>query len=80
MYNCENCNKTIGPNLRMNKVVVQYRKWQHPFRSGVCKVKREDGKVEWLPDQGGTGLQIAKELCVCDSCRQALELKLSEQK
>ena len=67
-FRCEVCGKIAPVGTRCTMIPVQKREIIHPFRDGAGKVKREDGKWEYLADEGGRGSQTAKEIKACVIC------------
>ena len=55
MYICESCDKVVGPGIPSNRVVVETRSKVYPPRPQAN-------------DPGGSGREIAKEICVCPEC------------
>jgi hypothetical protein len=45
--------------------------FQHPNRPKAIQrqvIKNGKKKMEWIPDPGGIGLQVAKEVLACPTC------------
>lgn len=68
MFICDRCKNPAPPNTRCNRIVVDVKDMEHPFRSRANRIKKEDGKWEAVPDQGGIGKQIVREIKVCQKC------------
>ena len=64
-YRCEKCNTVVGRNIPQKRVVTKTKKVTH-----MDSYKDEDGRSFTVETQG---LQIVKEIAVCEKC--ALILK-----
>jgi hypothetical protein len=43
---------------------------EHPYRATANRLKNhETGRWEFIPDFGGTGWQIKREIKACDDCK-----------
>jgi hypothetical protein len=67
-FTCGVCGKTAPTGTRCTLIPVKKKEIQHPYRGGAHKAKREDGKWEFFPDEGGRGIQTAKEVKACINC------------
>jgi hypothetical protein len=47
---------------------VKEKEINHPFRPSAQKRKGEDGKTEYVADEGGKGVQTVREIKVCINC------------
>jgi hypothetical protein len=68
---CHFCCKPTLPGVPAKKIVTAYRECYHPYRPKASQKKVEKNgkwKMEWVPDPGGFGLQIAKEVYSCPQC------------
>lgn len=70
MFNCEVCGRTTKHGEKCNLIVADQKMVQHPWRSGVNKIRNpETDKIEYTPDPGGKGYQIVKEIRACGDCK-----------
>ncbi len=73
MYICQICAKTSKPHQPSFRLPVELRKKKYPFRKEAKFVRKIDKKKrrkkEKIPDPGGCGMEIARELTVCQWCR-----------
>jgi hypothetical protein len=68
---CYFCAKQQSAGTSAQKIVTQYRQFQHPPRPKAMRrkvVKNGKMKNEFITDPGGFGLQIAKEVLACPMC------------
>jgi hypothetical protein len=80
MYKCQICNKVAPAGSRCTLVVAEQTTHEHPFRGYAHKAKREDGKVEYFPDEGGYGPQIKRELKACPNCADIFKAQKEAEK
>lgn len=59
-FRCEKCARTSMHGEPSNRIVVETKEHEHPFR--------KDANRDGSPDKGGRGAQIAKEMTVCSQC------------
>lgn len=78
MYRCDVCGGLSKPN-RSCKVIVTEKEIVHPFRPGVNKIRRDDGKWEYKADVGGKGKQIKREVKLCDECSMSYSDKIVQK-
>lgn len=67
MYRCLICGEVAPPNTPATRIVLAVRPITYPYRSFAHHRKRR-GIHRWIPDPGGTGYEIAKEVTACPSC------------
>ena len=67
MYKCQQCNQVVPAKTKANRITVETRYKQYPFRAKVMR-QIEAGKVKMADDPGGTGYEIVRELVVCPDC------------
>jgi hypothetical protein len=74
MYRCEVCDRVSECGQPAKTIVVETREIEHPHREEVYwrKPKPGERKGKWLPDPGGTGTAIVRELRVCEDCHAKL--------
>ena len=77
MYNCQMCGKTVPPNIKCTEVVVQKRRKEYPFRSGVnrpatWKEERQD-RIDSMNDYGGVGTEAMRTMKCCPQCVQSFQ-------
>lgn len=65
---CGKCRKPAPAGTRCTLVKVQTKEVTHPFRGYAQKTKDEMGRVQFVPDEGGKGVQTVKEIKVCVNC------------
>ena len=65
---CDVCGKSAPEGTRCTLVPIKKREHIHPYRHAAKIVKREDGKKDFAPDEGGKGVQTKKEVKACISC------------
>ena len=71
MFQCDVCGSVAPPNTRCNRLVVETRAADYPRRDrGYRKPRKRlrQGKDKWIPDPGGRGTQIVREIRACDVC------------
>lgn len=72
MFRCQLCQQVVSAGTPSQRLVVQTRSKQYPFRPQSHRVIRlsESGKRKevWVDDPGGKGQEIVQELLVCPSC------------
>ena len=76
MYRCEICKRVVKANTPCEKVVTEKRMFNHPSRPGAFKQWDEE-KERWfkIPDPGGVGTQIVKEINACPDCFAASQVE-----
>jgi hypothetical protein len=75
MFRCQLCGDVVPPGTPSQRIVVQSRRTQYPYRSkaNVVVRKPESGrrrktKKEYRDDPGGEGHEIVREVIVCPNC------------
>jgi len=76
MFNCTECNKTIGPGIKPINIVTEKR--TRIYHNKV-KVQRKDEDEPRLREWDTTGWEIIKERKFCETCGDTrLEKELEE--
>ena len=82
MYICENCKKTIGPNVPLIKKVVSKRTAFYPSRWMIKRKQKYEfasypygtevpKQKNWIClDAGGKGQETIKEASLCPKCAE----------
>jgi hypothetical protein len=73
MFICDACGKPAPANTRCTRIIAESEIIEHPFRSRAMRVKKEEGRWEDVPDQGGVGVQTVRELKVCVNCAPGMQ-------
>lgn len=72
MFKCGKCGKCPPPKTPCKNMVIQKVRYLHPERlrakKGIAIQKNGKQKVVWIPDPGGWGYQIVREMRMCPSC------------
>lgn len=71
MFRCDVCGSVAPSNTRCNRLVVETRPVDYPARDRVYRKprkRRTSRKDKWLPDPGGHGAEIVREVRACDDC------------
>jgi len=72
MFHCQLCQGVVPPRTPSQRLVVQSRKKEYPFRFQANTFTRlnDNGKRKEFhtDDPGGIGQEIVKELIVCPDC------------
>jgi hypothetical protein len=73
MFRCQMCQSVVSPGIPAQRVVLEVRKQEYPFRSraNVIYQKPKDGKKSKAvrrDDPGGVGHEIVREVLACPSC------------
>lgn len=73
MFRCDVCDSVAEPNTRPERVVVETRRVDYPYREKVHWHPPKGGeKGKWVDDPGGTGVETVRELDVCAECAARL--------
>jgi hypothetical protein len=76
MYICQKCQAIVPKGVKCCKVVVETRRKSYPFRRKAHpgyfvqndQMHRSSKFSDRYDDSGGSGLEIAKELLMCQDC------------
>lgn len=67
-FKCDFCHNAQANKSRPNKIIVERREHQYPIRY------RDNNPNNEIIDKGGSGLEIVREISVCNSCVAGIEL------
>lgn len=73
MFKCGMCGETSSPREKANRIVTEYREASYKFIPEAHTFVKE-GKKEVRDDPGGSGVEVAKEILVCQTCTSNLSL------
>ena len=68
MFKCELCGHTSEPLEKVNFVLLKKRSKEYDQRAVSNKIRDEDGKWKYIPDNGGEGFETVKEVKACGKC------------
>ena len=70
MFICDVCGKVTKEGEKSHMIVAQRRFVTYPYRPGANRIKNQETlKYDFIPDTGGEGWQIVKELRACGDCK-----------
>jgi hypothetical protein len=74
MYRCQFCRCVVPPRTPCQRVILQTRVVESPYRSRANRfVRIEKGKPKtfFADDPGGSGVEIVHEIVACPRCAAA---------
>jgi len=72
MFRCQLCQCIVAPRTPSQRLVLNWRSKEYPYRSRANTFVRTDEKGKrkeyHSDDPGGKGQEVAKEVIVCPTC------------
>ena len=72
MFRCQLCQCIVPPRTPSQRLVLNWRRKEYPYRSRANTFVRTDEKGKrkeyHSDDPGGKGQEVAKEVIVCPTC------------
>jgi hypothetical protein len=67
MYVCQCCLTTVPPRTPAHRISIETRLHRYPTRPRANRILRK-GKERFIPDPGGDGCEIAREIVIRPAC------------